>query len=539
MDSQPLNQAEESFLPDEELLCDDLQRDEAVSKPQNINSSPPVAVADDLDHRDEDIGWDSDPPDPNRPNKWHGPASTWRNWTSAEREVAKSLEQLKTKDLSVHLYNVHKLKTRAKALEREASANGPSGKEIWQPPKLWTAWPMTSDEVPRFSQATFDEPSTYGRNVEEPYQPQRTLEDILLGVVTRIARERFNSRKAEQSEEEITKDAVLPETEVAHETDIDDTGAETSSMRSLSRTQDIVLSSESDISVDVGFEVSRETLRDSSGVASDRRAESSEEVSKRFTRGRRRVDVSTQYRPVPLMDDELARQLTLPSIRDLTSNLQRLLDGLHHNRKHYTTRTVTGELYRSRSTKRKAPASKAGLSEDMDTAEDPSQTDLATEDHNAWVEKHRPRRQQNIFQSFKEDTLQRYGLRDWRAILSIATLQGWDPVVVEKAKARCHNLFNEDMQPIHPLSQGFKVNKEQGEEFEGNVRVDGFLRPIKRLRGWRGPPQMEGSGSNRTTSKSKAESNELANHSFNESKEDGVAIKNIGDDYNDDNHKIL
>jgi hypothetical protein len=47
-----------------------------------------------------------------RPNKWTGPASTWRSYTENERHLTQSLLQARDENLSLHLYNSHVLKKR-------------------------------------------------------------------------------------------------------------------------------------------------------------------------------------------------------------------------------------------------------------------------------------------------------------------------------------------------------------------------------------------------------------------------------------------
>lgn len=48
----------------------------------------------------------------NRPNKFKGSKSTWRNFTKEERLIASSLTRLRDQDLSIHLYNAHAMKRR-------------------------------------------------------------------------------------------------------------------------------------------------------------------------------------------------------------------------------------------------------------------------------------------------------------------------------------------------------------------------------------------------------------------------------------------
>ncbi|KAK7962226.1 uncharacterized protein PG986_003051 [Apiospora aurea] len=46
----------------------------------------------------------------NRPNRWHGPSSTWLDMTSQEIATSVALEDIRNRDLAVHLYNAFALK---------------------------------------------------------------------------------------------------------------------------------------------------------------------------------------------------------------------------------------------------------------------------------------------------------------------------------------------------------------------------------------------------------------------------------------------
>ena len=49
-----------------------------------------------------------------RPNRWRGAPSSWNKLTAQERGLAASLDQIRNADLSIHLYNAHALKRRAR-----------------------------------------------------------------------------------------------------------------------------------------------------------------------------------------------------------------------------------------------------------------------------------------------------------------------------------------------------------------------------------------------------------------------------------------
>jgi hypothetical protein len=69
---------------------------------------------------DDDDGWDKDTDEINdidseelyetRPNRWRGPASSWRTLTNEDRLTWSALEGLRNQDLSLHLYNAFALK---------------------------------------------------------------------------------------------------------------------------------------------------------------------------------------------------------------------------------------------------------------------------------------------------------------------------------------------------------------------------------------------------------------------------------------------
>lgn len=66
---------------------------------------------------DSDDSEQTDDLEPLRPNKWQGAPSTWTTLTVQERGLAASLDQIRNADLSIHLYNAHALKRRAREFE--------------------------------------------------------------------------------------------------------------------------------------------------------------------------------------------------------------------------------------------------------------------------------------------------------------------------------------------------------------------------------------------------------------------------------------
>jgi hypothetical protein len=61
-----------------------------------------------------------------RPNRWDGPASTWQDMNREEINTLTALDELRSRDLSVHLYNTYALKQRHK----KPNDNGPEAEKV-------------------------------------------------------------------------------------------------------------------------------------------------------------------------------------------------------------------------------------------------------------------------------------------------------------------------------------------------------------------------------------------------------------------------
>src|SRR5271154_2893566 len=139
-----------------------------------------------------------------RPNRYYGPASTWRSWTQEERAIAESLDRERARDLSAHLYNAHVLSVTARRNVAKASTKGNqrarSREEIkvtkenaFTPPALWTAWPLPPSQVPRENLMPTIGLNTFRAHVNP--RPGALLEDCLIATTTRISRQRWEGRQ--------------------------------------------------------------------------------------------------------------------------------------------------------------------------------------------------------------------------------------------------------------------------------------------------------------------------------------------------------
>jgi hypothetical protein len=135
-----------------------------------------------------------------RPNRWTGPSSTWLSLTEHERGIKQSLLELRNRDLSIHLYNAFSLKKRAQKLnelkekakssrpgeafsDEQDSNDADAEEKVWSPPKVWTAWPLPPDLVPREGEQVGpeDEDEIYTLKRRDKEWPSRELEEVLIG----------------------------------------------------------------------------------------------------------------------------------------------------------------------------------------------------------------------------------------------------------------------------------------------------------------------------------------------------------------------
>jgi hypothetical protein len=253
----------------------------------------------------------------------------------------------------------------------------------------------------------------------EDMMPSANLEEALLATITRTARERWMSRKWEwtggKAESVVKKEPIIED---------------------LVSTQDGAVEDE-EIQPDRPMFSSQ--AAGAFGIASSPTVSSEEDAKAGSDE-----DINIERRPAPLVDDDRARQILLPSIRHVISKADDLLEGLHKARKAYASNWNK---------------SKAG---DTTTAED-TDTDTGAETSRSRARsiKRQPEKRARSVSIDSEASmkssvsvssggrrkakLKQLKLRDWSDVLGMAALTGWDADVVARAAARCSQLFGEDM----------------------------------------------------------------------------------------------
>jgi hypothetical protein len=225
-----------------------------------------------------------------RPNRWTGVSSTWKSLTEQERGLANSLDQLRDQDLSIHLYNAHALK-KPGATQENDDEEREGEKKPWIPNKTWTAWPLPPDQVPREEEhvGPEDDNERYTLKKREVWRPSRGLEEALMGVTLKQAKERFDARESAGSHWEINE----ADDELEHE---------------------------------------RQGAGDEGPIDPTIKESSQPPPQKEI------------FMPIVSADDGRSRDILRPSIRHTLSKLDELLMALHHSRetcRHYASQSET------------------------------------------------------------------------------------------------------------------------------------------------------------------------------------------------------
>ena len=352
-----------------------------------------------------------------RSNRFGGSISTWRHLTARERLIAEAMETAQSRDLAAHLYNAFALRGRARA--------GPEGlqqdeAESFLPPKLWTAWPMPANKVPRVDEhLQKQEGDGWTLRMQPDLRPSSELEESIIAIMLKTAKERFEAR------EWISTDST------GHEGKDEPT-----------------------------------PFGDQDGGEGDGPVKNDPDSFDK-----------AEFRPVVQADDEKSRRQLRPLTRNILTQLDHLLMGLHHARRGArvmgdssasewfsdTESSASGLSFRSRSSSksrgRKArEGSKPRGRKRVRESFSPASTNRSRSKSVSGSVEHLPSRESSESRSLDSSrsrerstdskqsaTRIRLGLRDWSDVVGIASMIGWPPTVVSRAAKRCADLFGEDM----------------------------------------------------------------------------------------------
>ncbi|KAI1100513.1 RNA polymerase I-specific transcription initiation factor-domain-containing protein [Jackrogersella minutella] len=276
-----------------------------------------------------------DDDDDERPNRWRGPESTWRQLNSEEIDTLTALKEIHDKDLSVHLYNTFALKQRHRRAKDGLTVDEPkAGKDFdaatgqlvqsddWLPQRSWTAWPMRANKVPPPQDSARsllndpDERYTLRKPVRE--MPSTVLEEIIGAGILKAAKEKFNARpwvkpstSDEEADEEESEDEDADEDD--HEQwDGETVGSASASSRSKSKSR----------SRSRPKSVKRENASGDEMMDIDEPKTGDELEEKKLKKPHLKLAIST--------DDDLSYNILRPSVRHILSDLDAILTVLHN-----------------------------------------------------------------------------------------------------------------------------------------------------------------------------------------------------------------
>ncbi|KAI0996111.1 hypothetical protein K3495_g12070 [Podosphaera aphanis] len=149
------------------------------------------------------------------PNRFKGISQRWQHFTEQERGEYASVIEARNRDLSIHLYNAHALRQRAKEFHEDPS-NAKVNKEYsvipenhrtFKPPRRWTAWPLPPHEVPRLDEtsALTGDFETQTLKKGQIKRPRTEIEDELFGIALNFARKKFEARTSESDRKKILR----------------------------------------------------------------------------------------------------------------------------------------------------------------------------------------------------------------------------------------------------------------------------------------------------------------------------------------------
>ncbi|RYP13412.1 hypothetical protein DL767_010770 [Monosporascus sp. MG133] len=256
-----------------------------------------------------------------RPNRWHGPPSTWQQMNSEEIDTIAALNELRNRDLSIHLYNAFALKQRHRQPPGNdlpvagQDVNAATGQKVlgddWVPQRSWTAWPMAPGKVPApdFVPRTDDADEKYTTRRPVVEFPSSALEEAISAAILRIAKEKFESRPWQ--DEASDGSSLEAEVSSAESSDTDESEARPSRSKTRSRSRSKSIKWESD----AGTESAGGHME--AGSSDDKEWTNALPLEK------------SHLRPVVSTDDDMSYALLRPSVRHILSKLDATLSILH------------------------------------------------------------------------------------------------------------------------------------------------------------------------------------------------------------------
>jgi hypothetical protein len=350
-----------------------------------------------------------------RPNRWTGAPSTYRRLTADERGAYEAVITSRARDLAAHLYSAYTIRTqRNQARGTSQNRQEADAQERIFPPRRWVAWPRPATYVPRPDETIhrqLDGPGTI--RMPPDLRPSSDLEESIIANMMKHAKQTFMAREWDLEEVRVNR-------------------------------------------------VRRE------GDPEDMKDEDMKDFEDEKDEDPKPDAVSLQ--PVVQADDGTSRQQLRPLSRNIITQVDRLLMGLHHSVKtrfhdddsgsdsegemddtdynetsRSRSRPTSGSRSRSRGRKRARRQSTHSRTSSHRSRSIRSSTAASTQDGSV-RNTSRSRGRSRTSRGSGDSTMKyRLGLRDWSEVMGIAAMMGLPNAAVMRASKRCADLFEEDM----------------------------------------------------------------------------------------------
>ncbi|KAJ5142878.1 uncharacterized protein N7515_001665 [Penicillium bovifimosum] len=348
------------------------------------------------------------PPGAERPNLFDGHSVSWRRYNADEIGAYDAIMTKRSRDLAAHLYNAHVLRRRTRGIPRGKLEADPQAPPTVR--KRWAAWPVHAAKVPRAGEILEERWNT-SETLRMPPDPRPSagLEECITAVMLKTSKERFQAR--EWNFEEINENSEQKLTD-----------------------EDDLMEDELDKKED----------------------EDEEPVDTRF------------LEPIVQLDDDASLRQLRPLVRNVISQVDRLLYGLHCAMKgrKYEEEDSGGEQSSDskdeeddtrESREQSRSRSRGRRQERGDTQERAmslrstsanTSTGPDTDDESLpGVSQSRARSRNSATGHDSSHSIKgRLKLRDWSEIMGLASMLGLPTAAVMRASKRCADLFGEDLE---------------------------------------------------------------------------------------------
>ncbi|KAI9862390.1 MAG: hypothetical protein M1824_001383 [Vezdaea acicularis] len=482
--------------------------------------------------------------EPERPNKYHGPPATWRSWTATERAQISSLIQERNRDLSLHLYAAYHLKRRLydpRIIERARHYHGrhrwglklKNANEGYVAGRTWTAWPLKPGIVPREGEQWTPHPGVLeDSDCEETgavqrERPSQWLEDVLMGIALKGAKEAFwesglgrekgslpattaqDNRSEARMGDSPLNDGLQHQDFMEHAF----TNAPTGDAPPQDYHPEILADDEK--AAQLLHPPIRHALkqldallralhiaREAYSVLTPHDKEKLEKRKKKARLARQGPTVKRPRGRPPKIHIKIASPTSSSGDDDEPHEDQRRDVGAKAKARPRKYRKVE-KSQDSTSTQRQPSNSRPSASTTPDDSDEGRREEDTRATRSTTSAYWRANREAHI--TFKEKKQAQLNLRDWSDVLGTASIVGWDGELVQRAAARCSQLFGEEMEFRHMIEGERAVGSTGGEDrvsgvaevvgkattgvYEGSmvggVTNDGFLEVVRRRAGWR------------------------------------------------------